>query len=320
MNRHAHSTRRYKRFSVTQRIEHGILMISFTTLAITGLAQRYVGHWLAEETIRLLGGIERVRQMHHAAALAFAAVSIFHVALAGYRLYVLGAEPKIFPRPDDLTHMIRDIAYNLCLIPEKPPADRYTYREKAEYWAVVWGALLMGATGFMLWNPITTTKYLPGEVIPAAKAAHGLEAVLAVLSILTWHVYHAHIKHFNKSMFTGYLTEEEMLEEHPLELERLKAGLEPRRRSPEEIRRRAAVYVPIATTACLAFILGLYVFLTSEETAITTIPRQVTVTPYAPATPTPTPLPEAEAVERVVLAVDGQPTPVFLLEDSGPGK
>ena len=61
----------------------------------------------------------------------------------------------------------------------------------------------MGLTGFMMWNPISTLRFVPGEAVPAAKAAHGGEAVLAVLAIIIWHFYHVHLKHFNKSMFTG---------------------------------------------------------------------------------------------------------------------
>jgi len=54
---------------------------------------------------------------------------------------------------------------------------RFTFEEKAEYWALVWGTVIMALTGFMMWNPIATAKFLPGEVYPAAKAAHGAEAV-----------------------------------------------------------------------------------------------------------------------------------------------
>ncbi len=88
-----------------------------------------------------------------------------------------------------------------------PQMGRYTFEEKMEYWAFAWGAIIMGATGFMMWNPISTVKFLPGEVIPAAKAAHGGEALLAVLAIIIWHMYGVHIKRFNKSMWTGKMSE-----------------------------------------------------------------------------------------------------------------
>ncbi len=66
---------------------------------------------------------------------------------------------------------------------------------------------------------------MPGEIIPAAKAAHGGEAILAVLAIIIWHFYHVHLRHFNKSMFTGKMSEKEMAHEHPAELAEIQAGI-----------------------------------------------------------------------------------------------
>ena len=99
------------------------------------------------------------------------------------------------------------LLYNIGFAKTYPQMGRYTFEEKMEYWAFVWGAAVMGMTGFLMWNPITATQYLPGEFVPAAKAAHGGEAVLAVLAIIIWHMYGVHIKRFNKAMFTGMQTE-----------------------------------------------------------------------------------------------------------------
>jgi hypothetical protein len=142
----------------------------------------------------------------------------------------------------------------------------------------------------MMWNPITTAKYLPGEVIPAAKAAHGGEAVLAVLAIIVWHMYGVHIKRFNKSMFTGKMSEQDMLHEHPLELADIKAGAAERPVDAAELRRRQRVYLPIAAVLALFMLGGVYGFVNAEETAITTTERQVpTVEAFVPFTPTPAP-------------------------------
>ncbi|MBK7452547.1 MAG: hypothetical protein IPJ46_02175 [Anaerolineales bacterium] len=87
-----------------------------------------------------------------------------------------------------------------------------------------------GRDRLLMWNPITSAKFLPGEIIPAAKATHGGEAVLAVLAIILWHFYGVHIKFFNKAMWTGKMTEEQMQHEHPLELAAIKAGSRPHAR------------------------------------------------------------------------------------------
>ena len=140
---------------------------------------------------------------------------------------------------------------------------RYNYAEKVEYLAVVWGTVIMGITGFMMWNPLSTTRLLPGEFIPAAKAAHGAEAILAVLAIIIWHFYHVHIKHFNKSMFNGKLTRTEMKHEHPAELAQIDAGQAAKRPSVESsFDAGNMVYFPAALVFTLAFGFGIIKFTT----------------------------------------------------------
>ena len=152
------------------------------------------------------------------------------------------------------------------------------------------GTVVMVATGFMMWNPISTTKFLPGEFIPAAKAAHGGEAVLAVLAIIVWHFYGVHLKHLNKSMFTGQMSEAEMLHEHPLELADLKAGIVEPTVDPVTLKKRQQIYYPIAAVVALVLLGGIYSFVNAEDTALTTTERQVpTVEIFVPFTPTPAP-------------------------------
>jgi hypothetical protein len=196
---------------------------------------------------------------------------------------------SMLPSWQDVLDGLRALGYNLRLYATPPRMGRYTFGEKIEYWAVVWGTVIMAVTGFMLWNPIATAQVLPGEIIPAAKAAHGGEALLAVLSIVTWHMYHVHIKRFNRSMFTGRLSRHEMEEEHALELEALEQGrvVRPPVHTPE-VRRRQRVFFPLAAVIAIVLLAALYYFVTFETTAITTVPRQE-ISSSEPATPTPAP-------------------------------
>jgi hypothetical protein len=132
----------------------------------------------------------------------------------------------------------------------------------------------MAITGFFLWNPIATTNVLPGQIIPAAKAAHGGEAVLAVLSILIWHMYNVLIKHRNFSMFTGKLPHKQMEEEHALELERLESGEPPwPGLALPVLYRRRRIFI-IASIIVGGLMVAVVVWAaTFEETAITTVPR-----------------------------------------------
>jgi cytochrome b subunit of formate dehydrogenase len=295
------SNKVFIRFDIFQRIEHFSLLVSFTTLAATGLPQKYVSSEVSLAILRLLGGIEQTRQIHHIAAAILLIVSIFHILSLLYRTFVLRSKLSMMPWIDDFKHLLHDIGYYLGMRKHKAYYGRYSYAEKVEYLAVVWGTVIMAITGFMMWNPISTARLLPGEAIPAAKVAHGFEAVLAVLAIILWHFYHVHIKHLNKSIFTGKTTREEMEHEHPAELAQIEAGDVTRPVPTQVLRKRQGIYFPVAITLTAVFGFSLLKFLTIEKTAITTIPPAeraqvfLAVTPTARLVPTqaPTPTPGA---------------------------
>ena len=281
----------YQRFDVSQRVEHILFLLSFTILGFTGLIQKFSANPVADTMIQLLGGIENVRTIHHYSAILMMIVSGYHVLVLGYKIFVLRVSWTMLPVIEDLQHLIRDILYFLGIKKHRGFYGRYNYAEKVEYLAVVWGTIIMGISGFMMWNPLSTTQLLPGSVIPAAKAAHGAEAVLAVLSIIIWHFYHVHIKHFNKSMFNGKLTRTEMLHEHPAELAQIEAGNAYKRPQSKVLKRRQQIYFPIAMVFTIAFGFGIYKFANFETTAITTVPQGETAQVYVPVTPTPRPSP-----------------------------
>jgi cytochrome b subunit of formate dehydrogenase len=235
---------------------------------------------------KVLGGVETVRLIHHTSAIVMMIVSLFHVLEVLYRILVLRTPIAMIPWINDIVHVYEDVLYYLGLRKHKAYYGRYSYAEKAEYLALIWGTVVMGLTGFMMWNPISTLRILPGEAVPAAKAAHGGEAVLAVLAIIIWHFYHVHIKHLNLSMFTGKLSQEEMEHEHPAELAQIKAGKTSNSIPPVTLRKRQYVYAPIALIILALFIYGFYFFVGYETTAVVNPPLQSTVPVYVPQTAT----------------------------------
>ncbi|HEY9529478.1 MAG TPA: cytochrome b/b6 domain-containing protein, partial [Anaerolineales bacterium] len=284
------TVRTYERFPLARRIEHWTMMLSFTILAITGLPQRFSSSPISIAFVGILGGIETLRTIHHIAAVVMMLGTAWHLLVFGYKSYVRRTRLTMLPTLQDARDGWQALLYNIGRAKTPPQMGRYTFEEKMEYWAFVWGAIIMGVTGFMMWNPIATTRILPGEVIPAAKAAHGGEALLAVLAIIVWHMYGVHIKRFNRSMFTGKMTEEEMLHEHPLELADIKAGMADRPLDDATLRKRQRVYLPIAAVLALFMLLGVYGFVSAEQSALTTVERQVpTVVAFVPWTPTPAP-------------------------------
>jgi cytochrome b subunit of formate dehydrogenase len=257
----------YVRFPLARRIEHIVLIITFITLAGTGLPQKYHDSPISVFIVKTLGGIENMYDIHHFTSVIVMLAVMYHLLTIGYQVFVLRSKWSMMISPQDLKDGLQALLYNVGLAKTAPRMGRYTFEEKFEYWAFVWGYSVMGITGFLMWNPITATTYVPGELVPAAKAAHGGEAVLAVLAILIWHMYHVRIKRTNNAMFTGLQTEEEMQDEHPLELEEIKAGLADRRPDPATLRKRQMIYYPVAAILTIIMLSGAYGYITIEDTA-----------------------------------------------------
>jgi formate dehydrogenase gamma subunit len=264
----------YDRFSRADRIQHAVMLVSFLVLTVTGLPQKFIflDNRFLDSVIDALGGIEAVRVIHRFAAVALMVVTGYHFLDVAHRVLVRRVPLFMLPRYQDVVDALQSVRYNLGLAKERPRMGRYTWEEKVEYWSLIWGTIVMIATGFMLWNPVATARFLPGEFIPAAQVVHGGEALLAILAVLVWHFYSVHLRHFNRSMFTGRMGEHEMAEEHPLELERIRAGRMPEA-DPLAVARRGRVFLPVAAIVAILLLAGIYWFVSFEQTAITTLPR-----------------------------------------------
>ncbi len=217
----------FLRFPKTQRIEHQILIISFFTLSLTGLVQRY-SHLIFVAFIinQLMGGINFVQFIHHIAAVVFTIQSLYHFSKV-IKLLIIDRElGHMWPNKKDLANLRDIILFNLGRIKNKPKFDRFSVEEKIEYWAIIWLNFIMILTGIIQSFPIFFSNLFPGKIIPISRAIHSWEAVLAVLVGLIWHTYHVLVKEKNNSIFSGHLTEEQMLENHPLELERILEAVE----------------------------------------------------------------------------------------------
>jgi formate dehydrogenase subunit gamma len=215
------------RFTLRQRIEHFCVMTLFIILSVTGLPQKFFQAAWAAGLIHLLGGIDRVRWFHRAAGLTFAALTAVHLMTAIF-LVASGRSPfSIVPTRKDFTDAIETLRYYLGLADRPAQFDRFDYRQKFEYWGLVLGAVVVIATGLILYFPILFTRFFPGELVPAAKVAHGNEGLMAFLVVILWHIYNAHLNPdvfpFDTTIFSGRISRERMRHEHPLEYDRLTA-------------------------------------------------------------------------------------------------
>lgn len=220
--------RLYLRMTVHERLQHALLVLSFTVLVATGFMLHYPDAWWVAGIRRLSSHAFAWRSLiHRVAGVAMLGGAAWHlvyviVSPAGRELL-----QALLPRRRDFTDPWKVVRYNLGLAQEKPKFGRFCYIEKAEYWAVVWGTLVMGVTGVLLWFDNLSMGLLTKLGFDISRTIHFYEAVLASLAIVVWHfywvIYNPDVYPMNLSWLTGRMSAQELQEEHPLELERLKA-------------------------------------------------------------------------------------------------
>jgi len=213
-----------KRFSPYRIVEHWLHAVVFILLVITGISQKYHTYDLSQWLVLHLGGIDAVRIMHRAAAIILIILITEHIVVAAVGIIRLRWQASMIIQMKDFQDAIANLKYYFGIKNHPASCDRYDYKQKFDYWGVLVSNFIMIVTGLVLWFPITTSKYLYGEFIPAANVIHTNQSLLVVLIIVIWHIYNSifspEIFPFDTSILTGYLSKERMVREHPLELAR----------------------------------------------------------------------------------------------------
>jgi formate dehydrogenase gamma subunit len=204
--------------SAGQRWQHFVLAGSFIVLAVTGFALKFPDSWLA----KALGSHEPFRRWtHRCAGVVLLLGGTWHL------VYVLSSPAgrqlvrDLFPVKKDLSDLWHMVRYLAGLEGEKPPLSRFGYAEKMEYWAVVWGSIIMGVSGLMIWFKIGVTQWAPRWFVDVALTIHYYEAMLACLAIVVWHFYQVifdpDIYPMNTACLDGRVSQEWQSHEHSLE-------------------------------------------------------------------------------------------------------
>ena len=208
------------RMTASQRWQHFVLASSFIALAVTGFALKFPDSFLA----KMLGSYEPFRRWaHRVAGVVLLLTGAYHL------IYLLRTRDgrklvaDLFPIKKDAADLWQAVRYLAGWTKQKPQIGRFGYAEKMEYWAVVWGTIIMGATGLSIWLKMDVTRWLPRWVVDVATTIHYYEAVLACLAIIVWHFYHVifdpDIYPLNTACLDGRISEEFQAHEHPLQPE-----------------------------------------------------------------------------------------------------
>ncbi len=223
---------KFKRFTLNQRIQHIIFFATFILLAYTGFPLKFPDEWWAKWMIASVGGFDNRTLIHHYSGLLMIGVSVYHV------VFHLLEKPRfdVLFNLQDIKDFMQQMRYYLRISDEHPRFGRYTWKQKFEYFGAGFGAVVMGFTGLLMWQPFEAMKYFPVGVVQIANLFHTWEAVLASLAVFIGHFYDEHFGKFpNVSWITGNISEEEMRHEHALEYEEAVKGLDPQNETAEAV-------------------------------------------------------------------------------------
>ena len=222
----------FVRFTEKQRAFHACMVVSFITLALTGMSLKFSYTGWAVMLSRILGGFETAGFIHRCAALIMFATFITHlVDLQKHRkerkkswLQLIFGPDSLLPNGQDLREFIATMKWFVGLGP-RPQYGRWTYWEKFDYFAVFWGIFIIGSTGLTLWFPILFTRILPGSFLNVATIIHSDEALLATGFIFTVHFFNTHLRPekfpMDTTIFTGRMSLAELKRDKPREYQEL---------------------------------------------------------------------------------------------------
>lgn len=225
----------FVRFTRLERAMHISLIVSFITLALTGLTLKFSFTPWAKTLAKAFGGFEGAGFLHRAAAVLMFAIFVTHIVDVFRRKsregktwkQMLTGPSTMLPTMKDARDVVGTIKWFLGLGP-RPQYGRWTYWEKFDYFAVFWGVFIIGSTGLLLWFSELFTRFLPGWLLNVATIVHSDEALLAVGFIFTIHFFNTHLRPEKFPMdivvFTGRMSVEELKRDKPAEYEALVAS------------------------------------------------------------------------------------------------
>lgn len=195
-----------ERMPAAFRLAHGLFGLSFILLAYSGFALKYPEAWWAEPLLMWESSFSFRGWLHRSAAVVMVGTAVFHLVHMVVSPRARACLASFRPRLEDVRELRHRLAYYVGLRSRPPAAPWVGYPEKLEYVAVIWGTILMAATGFLLWFENLALAWLPKWALDVATVIHFYEAILACLAILVWHFYFVIFDPVVYPMDTAFLT------------------------------------------------------------------------------------------------------------------
>ena len=224
-------TPRYvSRFDRKTRLLHIVTMTTFLGLSATGMPLLFSDAGWARGLAMIFGGFQGAGLVHRGLGATLLLAVVWHVGNILWRAFVRGEHGLLWgptsmvPQPRDVVDFYQQMRWFLGLGPQ-PRFEHFTYWEKFDYWAVLWGTAIMGAAGLILWFPRRASAFIPGSMFNVALFVHGAEATLAIGFIFVIHFFNGHLRPGKFPMdlviFTGAVTDDDLRHERAAQYERL---------------------------------------------------------------------------------------------------
>jgi DNA-binding NtrC family response regulator/cytochrome b subunit of formate dehydrogenase len=217
------------RFRLVNRLLHGVSVVSFFALIITGLPLRFTCAVWAVPLMNVLGGPTSAGIIHRVAGAVTILYFAWHIGDVLVRITRSKDRKRMFWGPDSMVPQPQDVRDFVQMWKwffgkaEFPRFPRYGYNEKFHYLGAFWGIILLGATGLIRWFPEVATLFLPGWAFNAAAIVHADEAILASGFMFIIHFFNVHMRPgkfpMDGVMFTGRVRLEELAKDHALTAE-----------------------------------------------------------------------------------------------------
>ena len=214
------------RFSRTWRVQHLLLMISVFLLIISGFSLKYSHTTIGKILIFLEGGFEARGALHRISAFLLIFTTLYHLIYIIFTKEGRREFRALIPRKKDLDDFIKSILYDIGKIDKRPEFDRYSYKEKLQYWVISFFVLIMVISGAILMFHNYLFAVFPKWIIDLSLSFHSWIATLVIVFLILWHFYIVHLSPenfpWNSSFWDGYVDEKWLKENHYLEYKRIK--------------------------------------------------------------------------------------------------
>ena len=214
------------RFSRSWRVQHMLLMISVFLLILSGFSLKYSHTILGKILIFLEGGFEARGALHRMSAFLLIFTIIYHFVYIFFTKEGKREFKLLLPCKKDFKDFIDSILYDIGKIDKKPEFDRYSYKEKMQYWIISFLILIMVLSGIILMFHNYFFAIFPKWIIDLSLSLHSWLATIVIIFLILWHFYIVHLSPsnfpVNLSFWDGYVDEDWLKENHYLEYKKIK--------------------------------------------------------------------------------------------------